>query len=356
MTIRVIMWGPGVNGSSIVRGVVRHDDMELVGCRVYSEEKHGVDAGVLCGIEPIGVLATNDREEIMSIDADVVVHCPNMHGGPKSNDDDILDLLRSGKNVVTLTGAHSFPQAIPGYAEKFEQACHEGGSTFTHTGINPGMIGERILPALTGICTEVDRVTFKEIYNCRNDAAGIIQFMQFGIPLEEWTVDSPISDTFFELFYQVIHHVAHTHNIELADIKRSCNVVGAPEDIVLDELADVEQSGPIIIKKGTVAGIHMVWEGVPRRDTDFIVAKENIWVLRPDLPDFFNFEDSGWEIEIDGRPCLNTKIKLVPSADGKLNRGDCMVGAGIPVIGEVMKAPPGVLLPTVFAPFKRRFN
>ena len=68
MTIRVIQWGAGVNGSSIIRGVARHDELELVGCRVYSDEKHGVDAGTLAGIDPIGVFATNVREEIMALD------------------------------------------------------------------------------------------------------------------------------------------------------------------------------------------------------------------------------------------------------------------------------------------------
>ena len=353
MTIRVIQWGAGVNGSSIIRGVARHDELELVGCRVYSDEKHGVDAGTLAGIDPIGVLATNVREEIMALDADVVVHCPSIHAGPTSNDEDVFDLLRSGKNVISVTGAHSYPQAIPGYAEKFEAACRAGGSTFTHTGINPGMIGERIAPTITGICTEVDVVRFKEIYNCRNDSASIIEFMQFGNAPDQWTVDSPISDTFYELFYQVMHHVAHTFNIELERIERQCRVVPAPEDIVLDQLAD---GGPITIEKGTVAGIHLVWEGVPKDERDFRVVKENIWVVRPNLPDFFPVEESGWQVEVEGRPSLNMQLTLVPSQDGSLARSDCMVGAAIPVIPEGMGAPPGILMPSVFAPFKRHFQ
>ena len=165
-------------------------------------------------------------------------------------------------------------------------------------------------------------------------------------------VDSPISDTFFELFYQVIHHVAHTFNIELADIKRSCRVVPAPEDILLDQLAD---GGPITIEQGTVAGIHLTWEGISKDPSDFSVVKENIWVVRPNLPDFFAVEESGWEVEIEGRPSLNMLLKMVPSKDGSIDRSDCMVGAAIPVIPEVVAAPPGILTPSVFAPFKRHF-
>ena len=165
-------------------------------------------------------------------------------------------------------------------------------------------------------------------------------------------MDSPISDTFYELFYQVMHHVAHTFNIELEEIQRGCRVVPAPEDIVLDQLAD----GQITIEKGTVAGIHLVWEGIPKDKRDFRVIKENIWVVRPHLPDFFPVEESGWEVEIEGRPSLNMQLQLVPSRDGSIRRSDCMVGAAIPVIPEVVAAPPGILMPSVFAPFKRHFS
>jgi len=44
---RVIQWGAGVNGSAIIRAVARHHDLEVVGCRVWSADKAGVDAGVL---------------------------------------------------------------------------------------------------------------------------------------------------------------------------------------------------------------------------------------------------------------------------------------------------------------------
>ena len=350
MNIRIIQWGAGINGCALIRGIIRHADLELVGCRVYSDTKHGVDAGTLAGIEPIGVLATNSREEIMAVDADVVIHCPNVHGGWTSNDEDVLELLRSGKNVISVTGAHSFPQAIPGYAEEFEAACKEGNSTFTHTGINPGMIGERLLPTLSGICTDIDTVRFKEIYNSTERTASIIEFMQFGIPLEKWTVDSPICNTFYDCFYQVLHHVAHIFNIELEDIKTNVQVVPAPEDIELNNLLS---GPPILIKKGTVAGIHVTWEGVPKNKSDFRIIKENFWGISDSLPDFP--ATSGWDIEIEGKPSLDLKMRLVPSADGEMNRGECMVGAAIPVIPEVIAAPPGILLPKIFAPFKKHF-
>ena len=34
---------------------------------------------------------------------------------------------------------------------------------------------------------------------------------------------------------------------------------------------------------------------------------------------------------------------------------ECMVGAAIPLIPELLAAPPGILLPTIFAPYKMVF-
>src|SRR3954463_13464679 len=94
----------------------------------------GADAGLLAGSGQIGVLATTDRQVIISAAADVVLFCPRQELDSTATDTDIVDLLRSGKNVISVTGAHSFPAAIPGYAEQFEQACRDGGSTFAHAG------------------------------------------------------------------------------------------------------------------------------------------------------------------------------------------------------------------------------
>ena len=56
----MIQWGVGLNGQELVRAIARHPDFELVGARVWSEEKNGVDAGVLASVGPLGVRATTE--------------------------------------------------------------------------------------------------------------------------------------------------------------------------------------------------------------------------------------------------------------------------------------------------------
>ena len=78
MPYRVIQWATGNVGKSAIEGVLAHPELELVGVKVYSDDKDGVDVGEICGIDPVGVTATTDTEAILALDADCVVYSPVM--------------------------------------------------------------------------------------------------------------------------------------------------------------------------------------------------------------------------------------------------------------------------------------
>src|SRR4051794_5502350 len=124
MTYRVIQWATGAMGTDMLRQVIDHPDLELVGVRVYSDEKHGVDAGDLADRPRTGVKATNDPQAVFDLDAAVVLHTPLyvFERGPA--DDDVLALLRSGKNVISNTTGFFWPPATPGdRTDKLQAAC-----------------------------------------------------------------------------------------------------------------------------------------------------------------------------------------------------------------------------------------
>ena len=69
-------WATGNIGGRALREVIRHPDLELVGVLVYDPDKAGVDAGVLCGEEPVGIAATTDPADIQALGADCVLYMP----------------------------------------------------------------------------------------------------------------------------------------------------------------------------------------------------------------------------------------------------------------------------------------
>src|SRR3954468_636812 len=93
---RVIQWATGGVGRAAIEGVLSHPDLELVGCWVHSQDKHGRDVGEILGTERVGVTATTSAEEIIGLDADCVVYSPLV-----PDDEQVAALLRSGKSVVT---------------------------------------------------------------------------------------------------------------------------------------------------------------------------------------------------------------------------------------------------------------
>jgi len=63
---------------------------------------------------------------------------------------------------------------------------------------------------------------------------------------------------------------------------------------------------------------------------------------------------SGWQVHVSGKPNLRLQMRVDPPED-RTDHHETMVGSAIAVIPEVMNAEPGILLPKIFAPFKRRF-
>ncbi|MBK6741411.1 MAG: hypothetical protein IPG64_27910 [Haliea sp.] len=96
MSIKVIQWTTGHVGREAVKGILRHPELELVGCYAWSDSKVGQDVGTLCGLAPIGVTASGDIDALLAMDADCVCYMPTF-----PNIDDVERILAAGKNVVS---------------------------------------------------------------------------------------------------------------------------------------------------------------------------------------------------------------------------------------------------------------
>src|SRR6476646_7831025 len=100
-TYRVIQWATGTVGKVALKHFIENPVIDLVGVYVTNPEKVGKDAGDLVGLPKTGVLATNDVDQIMAMDADCVLFASSMLTPPL---DDVCKLLASGKNVVSPAG------------------------------------------------------------------------------------------------------------------------------------------------------------------------------------------------------------------------------------------------------------
>lgn len=170
-------WATGNIGGRALREVIRHPDLDLVGVLVYDAGKDGVDAGVLCGQEPVGVLATTDVAAIVGLRADCVLYMPRAFVV-----DDVVALLESGTNVVTTRGevfGGGRKLAVED-RERILDACRRGSSSIFATGSSPGFISDSLPLALISLARRVDSVTIDEYANLSRRDSPHLLFEQMG--------------------------------------------------------------------------------------------------------------------------------------------------------------------------------
>jgi hypothetical protein len=188
--------------------MLRRPEFEVVGCKVYSEAKDGVDVGILAGGDPIGVLATTDTEQIMALHADCVVHTPMLPFDISDTDDEIIRLLESGKNVVSAV-SYTAPEFFGDeYRAKFESACQRGSVSFHGSGLYPGFI-ERLAVGLTGCVTEVDHVSIVEAADgLRALSPMVLQFAGWGQDPEVVAAGNPVTEVQKRFYCQSVAYLA----------------------------------------------------------------------------------------------------------------------------------------------------
>lgn len=120
-------------GKAAIQCVLNHPRLELAGCWVHSAEKNGVDVGRIIGTQDLGVTASTSVDEVLALDADCVVYSPLI-----PNDDEVIAILRSGKNVVTPVG-WVYPDPGNPRHRAVADAALESGVTLHGSGSTPAV-------------------------------------------------------------------------------------------------------------------------------------------------------------------------------------------------------------------------
>ncbi len=161
---RVAHVGTGLTGAQALRAVIDDPALELVGLKVSTAEKVGVDAGRLSGGADVGIPATDDPDTIMALAPDCVLYCASAVRREEAAIADIVRYLEAGINVVTISTIPMVypPAAPPEWREALQAAAVRGNSTFYATGAEPGFISLNIPTALLTGAGAVDSYRMDE--------------------------------------------------------------------------------------------------------------------------------------------------------------------------------------------------
>lgn len=344
---RVIQWATGAMGRTALRRIIDHPDLQLVGCYVYGAAKVGVDAGRLAKRPDTAVIATNDLDEILALEADVVIHTPRIGVPYDALNANVAKLLASGKNVISTAGFH-WPQTHSAdYTAPLAEAARTGGATLAGLGVNPGFMVERLALTLTGMCAEFDRLTVREMVDASHMRASDFVFgvMGFGRdPAVEDITRGPLAALYGALFGEVLAFAAQALGKTLSKVEPQHRTTLASHEMAI---------GAGVIPAGRVAATEWRWRAVFAEGGEMILSI--IWTSDPRL---HGTETTGhWRIEVEGRPNLRLTLDIEegdPAAPPARALTDATIAVAIRAIPDVVAAPPGFFAYQPVAPFQER--
>lgn len=334
MAYRVIQWATGAMGKTCLRAVLDHPDLSLVGLYVHSDQKAGRDAGDIARRETTGIHASNSLDDILALEADVVLHCPLLRHPYDAYDADICRLLASGKNVISINNYFSPAGMAADTTAPLLDSCQQGNVSLAGTGLNPGFVAERVAAMASGICLNLDSITSREVFDCIGmpNADYVFGVMGMGVAPDRIDLEKGKFATLFRSMYgQSINALAHSLGITLDAIEADNQITLAPMDISA-------RAG--IIHRGTVAATNWQYHGMV--DGKRIITHSVNWVMGKNLPGYK--DASHWDIRIRGKPGIDIQMNLIEAENDLAQTKTeqyavaAMVTQAIPL---VVKADPG---------------
>ncbi|WP_076103902.1 NAD(P)H-dependent amine dehydrogenase family protein [Mycobacterium colombiense] len=348
---KVGVWGPGSMGVIALRGVIDHPELELVDVVVHSDAKAGRDAGELCGIAPVGVVATQDPAALRAGDADVVVYAAAANLRPLDAAADMISILRSGKNVVSCSVVPLvFPDGLdPAFTAPLRQAALDGGVSFFTTGIDSGFANDVLPLLLTGVSRVIESVRVTEMFNYATypDRAAVYEILGFGKP-PEYQAFAAQPGMFTFGWGPVLHQLAAGLGVKVHSIEESNERIPATESF--DTPTGHIAAGTIAAMRSTLTGYV---DGKPTFVLDHVTRMRDD--IAPDWPqphisippkDLGYGPASGqglYRVEIEGSPSMRCEFEMAEGHDHDL--GARMAGASrmVNAIPAVCSAAPGLL-------------
>jgi 2,4-diaminopentanoate dehydrogenase len=162
---RVIAWGTGPIGLPALRALIDHPEYELVGLHAWSPGKIGRDAGDIAGVGSTEIIATDDVDALLELEADCLVYNGNYAQREAECVADVVAFLERGTNLVTPALMDLIAQRFGRrqYVEPIAEACIRGQSSAFCGGTDPGYMTTGHLFSLLSGAGRIDSVSVSEI-------------------------------------------------------------------------------------------------------------------------------------------------------------------------------------------------
>jgi hypothetical protein len=252
--IRVVQYGVGPIGASIVRLMRQKNALEIAGAIDSDPAKAGRDLGDVVGAPdaPWGITISGDAREALNKPADVVVHCTSSY--LKDVVTQLMACIEAGCCIVSTCEELAYPfRKHPELSAKLDAAAKEEGVALVGTGVNPGFVMDKLVLTLSTVAQRVDSAR----------SVRIVDASKRRLPLQKKIGAGMTPDEFRE---RVAAGVIKHHGLP-----ESVAMVGDGLGFALEQITEtiepVIAEGPVQteflrVEAGQVAGVHQVARGI----------------------------------------------------------------------------------------------
>ncbi|QZY57038.1 2,4-diaminopentanoate dehydrogenase [Crassaminicella profunda] len=305
--VKVIIWGLGAMGGGMAEMLLKKQGVEIVGV-VGRGKKIGTSMydylSVERGDRPDVVMGAYD-EVITEKAADVVLICTDSF--TKNAFEKIKFCLEKKINVVSSAEEMAYPQAQePELAKEMDKIAKQNGVTVVGTGINPGLMMDLLVVALTGACEEVEHLTARRVNSLSPFGPAVMEEQGIGITVdafnkgvEEGTLAGHVG------FSESVNMIADAIGWKLSDqVKQSMEPI----------VSNVYRKSPYAeVQAGDVAGCAM--KGYGYVDGELKIEMDHPQQIEPELEGVH----TGDYIIIKGTPDISMAINPeVPGGIGTI--------------------------------------
>lgn len=326
--LRVIQWNTGKVGKLSLRAILDDPRLDLAGVFAHSPDKVGKDAGQLCGRPDVGVVASDDIDALIALNADAVLYTPF-----NADLSHAIRLLENGMDVISTNLFLNVGGVQGDVKDQLDAACQRGNSSIYITGINPGWINA-ITAAMTAVCRNVESIDLVESADCSvYESVETWSFLGMGEAGGSTPELIERARSWLILFRDAVQRIGDALEYEFDDIEFFCEYATAAEKVDL---------GWFCMEKGTNAALRGGWNGKIGGKT--VVKLTVVWYLTKNLAEGWDIDEDQYHLAIKGEPNVDTRIRFTPPEGWANHDWDTMTALpAVSAIFDIKSARPGVL-------------
>ncbi|HEV2304118.1 MAG TPA: hypothetical protein VGR93_01235 [Candidatus Acidoferrales bacterium] len=252
--IRVLQYGVGPIGASIVRLMRQKNALEIAGAIDSDPAKAGRDLGEVVGAPdaPWGITISADASEALSKPADVVIHCTSSY--LKDVVAQLMACIEAGCCIVSTCEELAYPfRKHPELSAKLDAAAKEEGVALVGTGVNPGFVMDKLVLTLSTVAQRVDSARSVRIVDASKRRLPLQKKIGAGMAPEEFRERVAAGVIKHHGLPESVAMVGDGLGFALEQITETIEPVIAEEPVQTEFLR---------VKAGQVAGVHQVARGI----------------------------------------------------------------------------------------------